>query len=596
MLKAKEKGNGLTPVSYWKTLRTGLRIYKKAAPLILTLSTLAGIGNAVLIGAGTLLQHRMFDSIEGTAKGSATVLAALLALLAYGGFRVLGEVVHGLQNLFINWQMSKYSAEASRLIHEKMGKIDPICLEDTKLQDQINKASQGAETVGYVVNTASWVLLFYVPYMLFMAFYLNTLNGKMIFALLCVFVPTMISQLLKTTVTSKFEEEAAPFRRRYDFYADTVTGKEFFKESRLLGAYKKLLNRFLDTCRLLSAAEWKAAKKENAIELASAAITVLGYGGIMYLLVTSLISGEISVGAFAAVFGSIGMIFDMMGGFVGTVGQMSKELGSAKNYIRFMDLPERGGVPQPADDTRGISLKNVSFTYPNATEPSIKNVSLEIAPGETVAIVGLNGAGKTTLVRLLIGFFKPSSGVVTVRGLDTRQADAASIFNGMTGVFQKYQRYKMTLTENVRISETAGQNAENTALANAGIEVDEATFPERLDTMLSREFDGVDLSGGQWQRLAIARGLYRTHQLVVLDEPTAAIDPIEETRIYKQFMDISRNKTAIIVTHRLGSAKTADRVIVMQNGSIIAAAPHETLLRDCEPYAEMYASQAMWYE
>jgi ATP-binding cassette subfamily B protein len=154
----------------------------------------------------------------------------------------------------------------------------------------------------------------------------------------------------------------------------------------------------------------------------------------------------------------------------------------------------------------------------------------------------------------------------------------------------------MTLSENVHISETGSKNTEYEALNSAGVDIESGTFPEGADTMLSREFDGVDLSGGQWQRLAIARGLYRSHSLVVLDEPTAAIDPIEETRIYKQFMDISRDKTAIIVTHRLGSAKTADRVIVMENGSIIAAAPHEALLQECKEYSEMYASQAMWYE
>jgi ATP-binding cassette subfamily B protein len=543
-----------------------------------------------------MLQQRLFDAIEGSMKGTGTILAAIIALLAYGGFRLLGEVVHGFDNFLYNWQGGKFNAETARQIHEKMGKIDPVCLEDTTLQDQINKAGQGAATVGNIANMAAWMLLFYVPYFIFMAFYLNNLNGKMIFALLCVFVPTMFSQLMNAAVTSKFEEEAAPFRRRYDFYISTISGKEFFKESRLLGAYKKLLDRFLDTCRLLSAAEWKAAKKENAIELCSTALTVAGYGGIMYLLVTSLIAGEISVGAFAAVFGSIGMIFDMMGGLVYNIGQMSKELGSAKNFMRFMALPERGGVSAKPDNTRGISLNNVSFWYPNATEPSIDGVSLDIAPGETVAVVGLNGAGKTTLVRLLTGFYKPTSGIITVRGMDTRTADAASLFNGMTGVFQKYQRYKMTLSENVRISETAGAGAVHAALSNAGVELSAATFPDGEDTMLSREFDGVDLSGGQWQRLAIARGLYRTHQLVVLDEPTAAIDPLEETRIYKQFMDISRGKTAIIVTHRLGSAKTADRVVVMESGRIIAAAPHETLLRDCKPYAEMYASQAMWYE
>jgi ATP-binding cassette subfamily B protein len=261
-----------------------------------------------------------------------------------------------------------------------------------------------------------------------------------------------------------------------------------------------------------------------------------------------------------------------------------------------MDLPERGGTAQAADSARGIVMENVSFTYPNATSPSVDNVSLAIKPGETIAVVGENGAGKSTLVRLLIGMYKPSAGRVLVRGVDTLTADAASLFTGLSGVFQKYMRYLITLGENVTISQMGKTDAVETALSDAGVAVDKETFPDGLDTMLSREFDGVDLSGGQWQRIAIARGLYRAHELVVLDEPTAAIDPLEESRVYKQFMEISRDKTAIIVTHRLGSVKAADRVVVMDKGKIIAAAPHVELLKSCALYSEMYNAQAMWYE
>jgi ATP-binding cassette subfamily B protein len=210
--------------------------------------------------------------------------------------------------------------------------------------------------------------------------------------------------------------------------------------------------------------------------------------------------------------------------------------------------------------------------------------------------VGENGAGKSTLVRLMIGMYKPLEGTVTVRGMDTSKADSASLFGGLSGVFQKYQRYLMTLGENVSISQPGKTDAAERTLADAGVEVDSATFPDGLDTMLSREFDGVDLSGGQWQRIAIARGLYRTHELVVLDEPTASIDPIEESRIYKQFMEISKDKTAIIVTHRLGSVKAADRVVVMDKGKIIAIAPHKELMTSCGLYSDMYNAQSMWYE
>jgi ATP-binding cassette subfamily B protein len=314
------------------------------------------------------------------------------------------------------------------------------------------------------------------------------------------------------------------------------------------------------------------------------------------MLVKALLAGDISIGAFAAVFGSIGMMFAIMEEMIARhIGSMASNLGKAQNFIRFMELPERGGEEGTADFSKGIVLENVSFTYPNAEFKSIDNVSLEIKAGETVAIVGENGAGKSTLIRLILGLYKPTEGVVRVNGMDTAKVESRSLFRSVSGVFQKYQRYRMTLEENIRISDMENSGDVGAAAEQAGVTVDEASFPEGYATMLSREFDGIDLSGGQWQRIAIARGLYRVHDIIVLDEPTAAIDPLEESRIYRKFVEISRGKTAIIVTHRLGSTKIADRVIVMEKGRVIATGTHDELMKNCELYRTMYDSQAEWY-
>ena len=243
-------------------------------------------------------------------------------------------------------------------------------------------------------------------------------------------------------------------------------------------------------------------------------------------------------------------------------------------------------------------MENVSFTYWGRENPAIKNVSLNIGPKETIAIVGENGAGKSTLVRLLTGIYRPTEGRVLIGGLDSARTAPSSLYRGISGVFQKVQKYKMTLKENVILSvpqELTGSSDGTRikrVLKEAGFNQDDI----ELETMLSPEYGGIDISGGQWQRLAIARGLYRDHEFIVLDEPTAAIDPVEETKIYLQFQEMAQDKCAIVVTHRLGSARLADRIIVMDKGKIIDMGTHEELLSRPGKYADMYAAQAKWYE
>jgi ATP-binding cassette subfamily B protein len=344
-------------------------------------------------------------------------------------------------------------------------------------------------------------------------------------------------------------------------------------------------------------AEWKANKRTNLLELGMSLLSTGGYVCILYMLITSLLAGDITIGAFAAIFSSIGMLFGIMEEIIKRhIGNLASNMGQAHNFIRLIELQERGGIEEVPNFNEGIIVDNASFIYPYAEHKSVDNVSLNIKAGETIAIVGENGAGKTTLMRLLIGLYKPTSGQVILNGMNTSKTNNKSIFSGMSGVFQKYQCYQMTLKENVKISDFSNKDLINHAIEKAGIDVHDPSFPEGISTMLSREFDGVDLSGGQWQRIAIARGLYRIHNVIVLDEPTAAIDPIEESRIYQKFVEISKGKTAIIVTHRLGSTKIADRVVLMEKGHIVEIGSHNELLQKNGIYANMFNAQARWYD
>ena len=236
-------------------------------------------------------------------------------------------------------------------------------------------------------------------------------------------------------------------------------------------------------------------------------------------------------------------------------------------------------------------------------------MSLTLRKGETLAVVGENGSGKSTLIRLIAGLYLPGEGTVRKNGVDTRQLTMDALTCRASAVFQKYQRYQMTLAENIVISDPGAESGKarlDSVCAMAGTE--SGAFPQGYDTMLSREFDGIDLSGGQWQRVAIARGFFRGHDLIILDEPTAAIDliildestaaidPYEETLIYNRFAEIARDKSAVIVTHRLGSVKLADRILVMKDGEAVQIGTHDELIAREGEYKRLYEAQEQWYK
>ncbi|MCL2387286.1 MAG: ABC transporter ATP-binding protein/permease [Defluviitaleaceae bacterium] len=568
------------------------------APVMFLSVFILGIPFGLAQGLSVFATQNLFDSVEGAITGYSALRTAYLALLALGVIIISREILNGLHSFLYSALFDKIGGGLQRAIHRKMSLIDPVAFENVSFHDDMEKADRGKWSVMGMTCTIWDTLTFYVPYFIFMGFYLHHVSPRFVFAIVLVFLPTLLGQIIHTKIISKFVDVTAPIRREHDFYYNAITNRHYYKETRILGTYGFFLKRYMKMLKDLSRAELSANRKTSFLDLGLSLLSTAGYVGILVMLVSALLSGEISVGAFAAVYGSIGMMFSMMEQVIKhRLGQAAEGMGFAHNFMRFIELPERdGSETTKIDSTQGIEMQNVSFTYPLAENKSIESVNLKIAQGETVAIVGENGAGKSTLVRLMIGLYKPDEGTILFGGADTSQTKLTTIFKNLTGVFQRFQRYHLTLKENIRMGDTSSPETIFESLTQSGLELTPATYPQGEDTMLSREFEGVDLSGGQWQRVAIARGLYRAHNIVVLDEPTAAIDPIEESRIYEKFIEISKNKTAIIVTHRLGSTKIADRVIVMEKGKIVDIGNHDELLSRGGTYAKMFHAQAEWYE
>jgi len=590
-------------ISLGRILLRLLPIAFKAAPGLFLWTNLLSVMHGASWGANTWISQLFFDSISRSIQGHAGIGPVLGMAAALGGIAIGTQVLNGLHNFMSEVYFQKAGGYLFMKINGKASRIDPISYEDPAILDDINKAAEGAKNSIILLFIAITIFTFYFPYFLFMGVYLYKLKPVLALSLVLVFAPIALTQLIRSRVFAHLEDQAAPIRREYEYYERCMGDREYFKETRMLGAFRYFQDLYRSTLAALSRKVWQAERKTGLLELGMRMFTLAGYFGVLYLLFVALLSGEITIGAFGAVFASIGAMFSIMEEIVCRhIGQMTQNLGTVRNYFRFLALPERRGKELPVDAGRGIRVKAASFRYPGAECDSLSKISLEIKEGETIAIVGENGAGKTSLVKLLIGLYLPTEGKVEIGGVDSREISPSSIYRGISAVFQKYQRYKMTLDDNIRISDVkAGEKGDDVrrelaaAVEKADLKTEEDSFPNGYDTMLSREFDGVDLSGGQWQRVAIARGFYRAHGLIVLDEPTAAIDPIEETRIYQKFAEISRGKTSIIVTHRLGSARIADRIVVMDRGKIVDMGTHEELMAREGKYREMYRAQAQWY-
>ncbi|MCL2057810.1 MAG: ABC transporter ATP-binding protein/permease [Oscillospiraceae bacterium] len=595
-------GAASTAGGFFKVLWLMLPRFARVSPMLLAAFIIVCIAHGVARAALVPATQEFLDRAAGYSAQTAALPDVIAGLLLLGLAHLCRQLLHGVHHVIMLMYWRRAEGALSLGVHDKMSRVSPIDFEDTRILDDMNKAMQGKDEAVWFTGSMVTILSFYVPYFLFMAVYLINIKPELIALLLLVFAPTLLAHVLRARIFSEAEDRAAPVRREFDYYELCLTGREYFKETRILGAFSYFKKLYAESLAFLNKLDFHASFRASAIELCVKLLSLLGYIGILLMLFDLLMKGDITVGAFAAIFTSIEMVFSLMRELIiDNLGASAKNLGRVQNYLRFMQMPELGRPEADVPVGGDIELRGVSFSYPGAGQNAVDDVTATIRRGETVAIVGENGSGKTSLVRLITGLYLPDKGEVFHGKTNTKTALASALFKNISAVFQKYQRYQMTLGENICISDAdvawgvAGDAMLDMICEQAGLDMGGSQFADRYDTMLSREFDGVELSGGQWQRVAIARSFFRTHQLIVLDEPTAAVDPIEETKIYNRFAQISKHKTAIIVTHRLGSVRLADRILVMKQGKLIEQGAHGDLLNMGGEYARLYKSQEQWY-
>lgn len=397
------------------------------------------------------------------------------------------------------------------------------------------------------------------------------------------------------------EEEAAYEKQAYYLYSlmgDIALGKDM----RIFGL-KSWIDSIWDgvirTCEAFVTRREKVYLWTNVIDVVlTVARNGLAYAYLIYLA----LNRELSASEFLLYFSAISGFATWVTGLLGEFATLRKQCLELSTVQEYLDYPEQfrfeGGIPIPDAESYELRLNNVSFRYPGSEEYIFKNLNLTVRPGENLAIVGLNGAGKSTIVKLLCGFYDPDEGSVLLNGIDIRKFNRREYYTQFSAVFQEFSHLDVTVAENVAQDfENIDLARVNDAIEKAGLTKAVAELPKGLDTPVGRDvfLDGVLFSGGQMQRLMLARALYKDGQILVLDEPTAALDPLAEQDIYMKYNEMTAGKTSVFISHRLASTRFCDRIIFLADGTVKEEGTHEELLKQNGGYAQLFEVQSRYY-
>ena len=445
----------------------------------------------------------------------------------------------------------------------------------------------------------------------------NLLGFAVYLALLSSLSPLLILVVIATTAAGYFvsrkvnqfgylhREEEAAYTAEMRYVKRTVTSRAFAKDIRIFGLKPWLMEVWQKSFRLYESFLRRREKHYFLTNLADFLLSLLRNGiSYAYLLHLTLTEG-LSASTFLLYFTAASGFTQWITGILEQFTQLSKESLEISVVREFLEWPEcfqlTGGdpIPDAVNGTYELQLEHVTYRYPGAAEDTIHDLSLTLHRGEKVALVGLNGAGKTTLVKLLCGFLDPTQGTVRLNGVDIRKLNRRAYYKLFSAVFQEFSLLEATVAENVA-QQVEGIDEEKVwqCLQNAGLSDAVRALPQGLQTHLGRSIydDGTELSGGQTQRLMLARALYRDGAVLVLDEPTAALDPITESEIYLKYSEMTQGKTSLFISHRLASTRFCDRIILLENGSIAEEGSHETLLQAGGSYAKLFSVQRRYYE
>ena len=467
-------------------------------------------------------------------------------------------------------------------------------LERARVQatDRLGMVQQLGRLVQQVITTVSLAasILFFSPWLL-------------VVLIACV-IPAFLGESHFAFLGYAQAFRQTPVKRQIDYLRFLGASKDSAKELKLFGLSKYLTDRFQKLSDDIYVQNVSLAKRRLLASSLLSLLTTVGYYGAYAYVILETVRGEMTVatlvfltGAIAGASANLQMIFSTFS----SIADQSLFLTDLLQFfaVRPTVFSKPNALKTPRPIKKGIEFREVSFSYPGSDRPILRNLNLFLKPDERIALIGENGEGKTTIVKLLTRLYDPTAGQILLDGVDLREYDLDDYASNIAVIFQDFMRYDMTAWENIAVGQIgARENLDKVELA-ARKSLAEGVIkklPNGYDQMLGRRFEtGVDLSGGEWQKVALARAYLRDAQILVLDEPTAALDARSEHEVFERFAELTKGKMALLISHRFSTVKMADRIIVLERGVIAEQGRHEQLMAHGGRYAEMFELQASSY-
>ncbi|PHQ28018.1 ABC transporter ATP-binding protein [Leeuwenhoekiella nanhaiensis] len=519
------------------------------------------------------------------------------------GIVILSDILNRLTGITDGLLGDRYNIASSEKMIRKTSKIDIGQLEDSEFYDKLERARQQTQGRVGLMSTA-------------LAQAQSTISIGTLIAGLIYFQPILIV-LLALSIIPLFINEIrfsgqqysisrswTAERRELDYLRYIGANDKTAKEIKLFGLTDFIAKRFRNLSEQYFEINKRLTIKRSAYSAGFNVLGVVCYYGAYLVIIRSVLVGEITIGELTFLSASFNRLRTGLQTFFTNFTRITESALYLKDYFDFIDLKiadeDREFLALPKEIHTGFEIRDLHFAYPGSDHEVLKGVSFKLNAGEKMAFVGQNGAGKTTLIKLMLRFYEPTQGEILLDGININNYDKAAYQQFFGVIFQDFFRYEFTLRENIAVGDILAVqddarivNAAQLSLANEVIE----TLQHGYDTQLGKRFkQGQELSGGQWQKVALARAYMKDAKVMVLDEPTSALDAKAEYEVFERFIDLTKGKTSIIISHRFSTVRMADRILVLQHGKILELGTHEELMQKPRLYAELFNLQAQGYK